>query len=133
MEKKVFVPFQCGHVDSLSKGTGCIDAVFPSQKLYLSERSRTLHATPCTKPGWGLPGGKWLCRKGRGVLVEAKLNLSQPRVCVAKVAGDILGCVKRSVASRLREVIPRWALSSMPTSLVYEEPKPARSVFASDC
>ena len=43
--------------------------------------------------------------KGLGVLVDNKLTLSQHRALVAKKANGVLGCMKRCVASRAREVI----------------------------
>ena len=43
--------------------------------------------------------------KALGVLVGSKLTLSQHRALVAETANNILVCMRRSVASRWREVI----------------------------
>jgi len=40
-----------------------------------------------------------------GVLVEDKLTMSQQRALVVKKASGILGCIRRSVGSRAREVL----------------------------
>jgi len=49
---------------------------------------------------WGGPAGEQLCGEGLGVLGDDRVTMSQQRAQGAKKTNGVLGCIKRSVASR---------------------------------
>jgi len=53
----------------------------------------------------GLTCWEKLCGEGLGVLGDDRVTMSQQRALGAKKANRILGCIKRSVGSRAREVL----------------------------
>ena len=69
------------------------------------------------------PGADWLgsssAEKDLGVTVDNKLNMRQQCAVVARKVNSILGCIGRSVASRLREVILPLYLALMRPHLEY--------------
>ncbi|PKU31447.1 hypothetical protein llap_18247 [Limosa lapponica baueri] len=68
-------------------------------------KCRVLHlGTPCTNTGCGLICWKAALQRDLGVPVDIKLTTSQQCAPVAKKTNGLLGCIKKSVASRSREI-----------------------------
>jgi len=70
------------------------------------ERSKVLHTGRKNQYMLGATQlGSSLAEKHLGVLVDSKLNMNQQCAVVAKKTNNILGCIRRSVACRLSELI----------------------------
>lgn len=61
--------------------------------------------------------GDQLLEKNLGVLVDIKLSISQQCVLAAKNCNGILGCIRRNVSSRSREVILPFSSALVRTHL----------------
>ena len=75
--------------------------------MEFNKKGKVLHlrrgTAACSSACWGKAALQK--RPGDGCLVITKLNMSQQFARVAKVAGWILRCIRRSAASRSREVM----------------------------
>jgi len=106
----------CGGVDML-EGRDAIQRDLDRLERWARLNLIKFNKARCKTPhmGWGNPehkyrlGREWIEssseEKNLRVLIDEKLNMTRQHVLAAQAASCILGCIKRSMARRSREVI----------------------------
>ncbi|KAK4817727.1 hypothetical protein QYF61_026527 [Mycteria americana] len=100
-------------LDRLERWTHANLMKFNNAKCKVLHLGRSNPANLCLPLGRGKHkhrlGGEWIEsspeEKDFGVLVDEKLNMTRPCELAAQEANHILGCIKRSMTSRSRDVI----------------------------